>query len=276
MPAAQTPCDIETSLNYFRALDNQAPYQYVLDPPPGIASENLGLEAYPVQVHDVRGRESDFTVDNSGFQFVEHVSIERHFDDEQRIRTTYYQEVEELVKRETGAERIHIFDHTIRTKQTEIGQKSPNRGPVERVHVDQTFDAAVRRVRHEFPHDADRLLRGRVRIINVWRPIHHPVAHKPLAVADWRSLDIEHDLVPVRLIYPDRESSSFSVQYNSAHRWYYLSGQTPDEATLIKCYDSAVDRARLTPHSAFVDRSSSPLAPQRHSIEVRCLAFDAE
>lgn len=52
--------------------------------------------------------------------------------------------------------------------------------------------------------DADRLLKGRVRIINVWRPIGHPVAHKPLAVSDWRSLDTEHDLVPVRFIYPDR------------------------------------------------------------------------
>ena len=52
--------------------------------------------------------------------------------------------------------------------------------------------------------EAETLLKGRVRIINVWRPIGHPVAHKPLAVSDWRSLDTEHDLVPVRFIYPDR------------------------------------------------------------------------
>ena len=44
-----------------------------------------------------------------------------------------------------------------------------------------------------------------MRIINVWRPIGHPVAHKPLAVSDWRTLDTQHDLVPVRFIYPDRE-----------------------------------------------------------------------
>lgn len=99
-------------------------------------------------------------------------------------------------------------------------------------------------MRHELPDDADRLLQQRVRIVSVWRPIHHSVAHKPLAVSDWRSVDKKHDLVLVRLIYPDRESSSFSVRYNCAHRWYCLSSQTPDEVTLIKCYDSAVDRAR--------------------------------
>ena len=46
------------------------------------------------------------------------------------------------------------------------------------------------------------------------------------------------------------------MKYNPNHRWYYLSNQTPDEVTLIKCYDSEVDRARLTPHSAFLDASS--------------------
>ncbi|KAH9936623.1 uncharacterized protein B0H18DRAFT_868366 [Fomitopsis serialis] len=274
--AVQTPRDVLTSLYYFRALDDRAPYQYVHDPPAGIAKENLGVQAYPVKIDDARGREIEFTLDNSGFQFITHVSEERQFDDEQCIRTTYYREIVELLKRATAAKRVHVFDHTIRTKQTEIGQRSPNRGPVERVHVDQTFDAALHRVRHELPDEADRLLQRRIRIVNVWRPIHHPVAHKPLAVSDWRSVDKEHDLVPVRLIYPDRESSSFSVRYNCAHRWYYLSNQTPDEVILIKCYDSAVDRARLAPHSAFVDSGSSPSAPHRHSIEVRCLVFDTE
>ena len=72
------------------------------------------------------------------------------------------------------------------------------------MHIDQTYDASVKRVYHHLGEDADRLLKGRVRIINVWRPIQHPVAHKPLAVSDWRYLDAENDLVPMRHIYPDR------------------------------------------------------------------------
>jgi hypothetical protein len=46
-----------------------------------------------------------------------------------------------------------------------------------------------------------------------------------------------------------------------------------DEAILIKCYDSAQDKARFTAHSAF----EAPTAPKdvlpRESIELRTLAF---
>ena len=150
----------------------------------------------------------------------------------------------------------------------------------ERVHVDQTSDASVQRVHYHLKEEAERLLQSRVRIINVWRPIGHPVAHKPLAVADWRTLDPSNDLVPVRFIYPHREGGTFSVKYNPQLRWSYLSNQTPEEVTLIKCFDSEAERdkgkARLTPHSAFVDASSLASAPPRQSIEVRCLVFDSE
>ena len=181
----------------------------------------------------------------------------------------------------------------LRRKPDEGGKPGPtNRGPVvslfpsrtcstyskrrqERVHIDQTYNASVERVKYHLPEEADRLLKGRVRIINVWRPIHHPVAHKPLAVSDWRYLD-ERDLVSVHFIYPHRTGSTYSVRYNPQHKWWHLSGQTPDEVTLIKCYDSEADRARLTPHSAFADTSSPKEAPHRESIEVRALVFDTE
>jgi len=102
------------------------------------------------------------------------------------------------------------------------------------------------------------------------------VAHNPLAVADYRSIDPDKDLISVRLIYADREGATFSVKYNPGHKWYYLSDQTPDEVTFIKCFDSDVDKARLTPHSAFHDITSPSHAPERQSIEVRALVFDTE
>ena len=144
------------------------------------------------------------------------------------------------------------------------------------MHIDHTYEATIKRVHQLLGADAPRLLQSRTRLINVWRPIGHPVFHRPLAVSDWRALDERTDLVPVRYLYPDREGATFSVRYNPAHRWWYLSQQTPDEVTLIKCYDSELDRARLTPHSAFLDKSSSPEMPTRESIEVRCLVFDTE
>lgn len=123
--------------------------------------------------------------------------------------------------------------------------------------------------------DAPRLLQGRVRLVNLWRPIAHAVHHSPLGLSDWRTLDAR-DLVPVRYVYPDREGATFSVRYSAAHRWWYLSGQTTGEVTLIKCYDSETGCARLTPHSAFRDSSSPQDAPHRQSIELRALLFDEE
>ncbi|KAH9841816.1 uncharacterized protein C8Q71DRAFT_738925 [Rhodofomes roseus] len=277
--ATLTPHDVQTTLNYYAPLDGstEAPYQYVYDPPEGVAKNNLDVDPHPAVIYDARGRDSEFSIDTSGFQFVKYPSVEKEFDDDARIQDVYYKEVEELLRKEVGAKRIFIFDHTIRKKPSDDSDRNAlARGPVERVHIDQTFEASVARVRYHLAEDADRLLQGRVRIINVWRPIHHPAAHKPLAVSDWRYLDTEHDLVSVRHIYPHREGSTFGVKYNPGHKWYYLSNQTPDEVTLIKCYDSEVDRARLTPHSAFLDATTPSELPQRESIEVRCLVFDQE
>ncbi|KZT64908.1 hypothetical protein DAEQUDRAFT_732002 [Daedalea quercina L-15889] len=277
--------EVPTTLNYYAPLDNdpEPPYAYVADPPAGKPKTNVGSDPHPAVVYDARGHESEFNIDKTGFQWVKHPSVEKEFDDEERIKDVYYKEVEELLRKEVGAKRVFIFDHTIRRRPNEdrlnenLLNKDPDfRGPVERVHIDQTFKASVARVHYHLQEDAERLLQGRVRIINVWRPIHHPAAHKPLAVSDWRYLDTEHDLIPSRLIYPHREGSTFSVKYNPNHKWYYLSNQTPEEVTLIKCFDSEVDRARLTPHSAFLDTTSPPEAPMRESIEVRCLVFDRE
>jgi hypothetical protein len=49
---------------------------------------------------------------------------------------------------------------------------------------------------------------------------------------------------------------------------------TPDEALLLKCFDSIQDgRARFTAHTAFEDPTAPPDAPARESIEVRALVF---
>ncbi|THG95404.1 hypothetical protein EW145_g7964 [Phellinidium pouzarii] len=274
------PRDVPTSLNYFKPSGEEAPFSYVQDPPAGTPKTNLSHEPHPVLIHDVRGKEDSVSLDTTGFQFVQHTSTETEFVDEERIRSVYYKEVEELLKRETGAKRVFIFDHTIRRNYTDEddGGRGKNgvRGPGQRAHVDQTPEAAIARVRRHLGADAERLLKGRVRLINVWRPIGNPVAHYPLAVADWRTVDARHDLVPVRLVYPDYVGSTFAVKHSPQLKWYYLSGQRPDEVTFIKCFDSDEDKARLTPHSAFRDTSDPVSAPRRQSIEVRTLVFDLE
>ena len=78
------------------------------------------------------------------------------------------------------------------------------------------------------------------------------------------------------LVYPDRVGETYAFTYNPNHRWYYFPHLEPNEAVLLKCYDSEEDgRARFTAHTAFNDPTSPPDAAPRESIEVRALVFFA-
>ena len=91
-------------------------------------------------------------------------------------------------KPSTGASRIFIFDHTIRraTKDQRGPQQGISlRGPVNRVHIDQSYSAAKSRIPHHLPEEAEKLLSTRYQIINVWRPI-KKILKDPLTVAHRR------------------------------------------------------------------------------------------
>jgi hypothetical protein len=64
-------------------------------------------------------------------------------------------------------------------------------------------------------------------------------------------------LSPPILVYRDRTGEIYRVKHNPARRWFYAPEMQADEALLIKCYDSATDKARFTADSAFED----PTAP---------------
>src|SRR4029077_630579 len=83
------------------------------------------------------------------------------------------------------------------------------------------------------------------------------------------------DFVPCDLVYRDRTGETYRVRYNPAHRWFYVPEMREDEAILIKCYDSAQDKAQFTAHSAFEDPTAPRDVLPRESIELRTLAFHA-
>lgn len=267
------------------------------------------LVAHKRSVHNLRGREGEFTTDNAGFAVYSEPAEEKAFADDAAVRGGYYAEVEALLRRRiAGIRKVVIFDHTIRRRQPDAP-----RAPVQQVHVDQTAGAAVARVRRHLPRDeAEELVRGRFQIINVWRPIENPASDFPLAVVDWRSTE-PGDFLPVDLLYPKRADSvmdeednddrgkevrpddsklystdgyevrgeTFGVARNPKHKFYYQKDMTPDEVLLLKCYDSFGEGEPFakrgvavgTPHTAFVDPATPKDAPGRQSIEVRCLVF---
>lgn len=128
-------------------------------------------------------------------------------------------------------------------------------------------------MREHLGDQAEELLKGRVQVINLWRPIIGPLRDSPLAMCDATTVAPD-DLVASDLIYPNRSGETYSVTYNPSHRWFYFPDMTTEEALLLKCYDSATDgRTRFGPHTAFVDPTTPVDAAPRESIELRTLVF---
>jgi len=262
--------DVPTELYYYKD-----PGDGTLPAPSYIGKPNTYERPHVAQnviIHDIAGEENKYTLDSHGFQFVKHESKEKDFLDDEKIKAEYYPEVEQLLKDTFGASRVFIFDHTIRRATSDVRDIAGQfRGPARQVHIDQSYDASKNRVKHHLPDEADELLKKRFQIINVWRPI-KTILKDPLTLADAHSVP-DSDLVPAKLIYPDREGETYTVKPNPNHRWYYKYAQRPDEPLFIKCYDSVDDgRARRVPHTAFVNPAHEYDAP-RESIEVRTLVF---
>lgn len=220
-------------------------------------------------MNDIRGRESDFKLEVDAFEAVSNVpSAERDFADDEHIKQTYYPEVEKLLlEKIPEAHKVVLFDHTIR-------KSSPNahRAPVTRLHVDQTNRSTEWRVRLHSPDEADELLKGRYRIINVWRPLNGPVQAYPLGFASANTVD-DKDLISVEHRYPTRTGETAAVQHNPDQKFFYWSGMTNDERLFLKCFDSKDGVGQRVPHTAFVDPRTPQGAPGRESIEVRALVY---
>lgn len=261
---------VTASLSFFSPpTEGSVAYQYVEPQPAGHPQRNFSDAHHDIQISDIRGSESGFDLDINAFKAVSSVptSSEIDFDSDDSVKQKYYPEVESLLlKHLPGASRVHIFDHTIRRTSP-----SAPRGPVNRVHIDQTPASARARVPLHLPADeASELLKSRVRIVNVWRPLNGVVESFPLAFADSTSVPDEA-LVNVELRYPDRTGETSAVKKTDGQRWHYWSGVDGDERLLLQCFDS--QKGARVPHTAFVDPRTKEGAKGRESIEVRALVF---
>jgi hypothetical protein len=261
---------IEAILNYI--VDDGSKI-FTVTAGPGGTDVRSGGTPDPRRVTIRNGRGKDFALERDGFHFVRHDTKVKDFFDQSEIKRVYYPEMEALIKAESGAKRVVVFDHTLRTADDELRVSKKIREVVRRVHNDYTEWSGPQRVRDLLPDEADQLLRGRFAIIQVWRPIRHPVETFPLAIADARTLSPDNMVISERR-YPDRVGQTYAITYNPAQAWYWFPRMRRDEALVFKVFDSLKDgRARWTAHTAFDDPTSPPNARPRESIEIRTLAF---
>ena len=233
------------------------------------------VESRPMRIRDGRPLVGQLSFEQHGFALVEHETQVADFFDKGQLPVVYYPEIEALVKQVSGAQRVVVFDYTLRSGDATERDAQQIREPVLLVHNDYTERSGPQRVRELLPDEAEALLQHRFAVIQVWRAINQPVQRNPLAIADARSL-APRDLIVAERRYTHRVGEIYRVGYNPDHAWFYFPRMRRDEALVFKVYDSETDgRARFTAHTSFNDPTTPPDAPPRQSIEVRTLAFFA-
>ncbi len=227
----------------------------------------------PMAIEDGRAVKDKLSLEQHGFIFVDHQTAMQNFFDEEELKSVYFPEAARLIEETSGASRVVIFDHTLRSGDEDEREQRLIREPVLSAHNDYTEWSGPQRVRELMGGEAEDLLKRRFAIIQVWRAINKPIESNPLAVADARSVAMD-DLMVAERRYPHRVGQTYRLKHNPNHRWFYFPQMRRDEAIVFKVYDSEKDgRARFTPHSSFADPATAPGAPPRQSIEVRALVF---
>ena len=265
---------IEAELNYLES-NGERPVSYQYEPPPGVPERSGVYRAHRVTISNARVAPPPgaLSLDRNGFELHRRASVLSDFSDPAKIESIYYREADALLKEATGAQRVVVFDHTLRTGDEAMREQLKIREVVPRVHNDYTEWSAPQRVRDILPDEAEALLKRRFAIVQVWRPIRHPVESSPLAMCDAGSISVD-DLVVSERRYPNRVGQTYAIVYNPDHQWFWFPRMRRDEAIVFKVFDSSKDgRARWSAHSAFNDPTSPPDARPRESIEIRTLAF---
>lgn len=88
-------------------VDGSKPAVYAAD-----RSRNYTDVQHEVVIENVRGKEDQYTLDNAGFQWLNAPAKHKSFQTEEEVKSEYYPESIELLKKVTGASRAVIFDHS--------------------------------------------------------------------------------------------------------------------------------------------------------------------
>ncbi|KAG9614380.1 hypothetical protein KCV04_g16597, partial [Aureobasidium melanogenum] len=137
------------------------------------------------------------------------------------------------------------------------------------VHVGYTASSVESLVLQRAETKADYLLAGRVRLINIWKPIECTVSGSPIAITDGREVDAQRDISQVDTGTPMRHG-----HYRDGYRWYYMSEQAEEDVLLFKTYDSDPSVPSTACFRTMFDVRNTPAeTPPSKTIEIQALVF---
>lgn len=262
----------------------EKPFQIFINIPAHVKDQrttNLVYEDVQVDVNDVRTYPTSFDLNREGFTYLKHRTKLQSFTQRATIEDQYLPEIEGLIRSNVeNIDRIHFFDWRLRKNAPEVEGSVIDLNdltnwlrPAMHVHIDQSPSAVLRRIQLQLKDDAEFLLQGRIRVINVWRPLTNAVQDYPLAICDGSTVD-RADLVEADHIRRQYMGSTMYLKHNQNQRFYYMSNQTKEDVLMFKNFDS--DRtmpAQFAPHASFMHPDVPVDAIPRESIEVRALVF---
>lgn len=232
----------------------------------GIAGNLVSPELVAIRVPltDLRGACATSRFDRDGFAFAKAPTRDANFAADRAWVAHYDRELTALLRRETGAGEVVIFDHTLR-----IDDPEAERRPARNVHSDYSPGGAETRLVDILGSErAAEWSRGRYAFVNVWRPVGDPINSAPLGFVRPGSVARE-DWVELDLIYPDRRGSIMGLVASDRHEWVYLSKMTPDEVVFFNIYDN---RGRPSVAHSAIDMVEDPAVTSiRKSVESRTL-----
>jgi len=248
--------NVSASLQYLMRLElyeEEKPFQLFVEIPkdaPDQRRNNLEFEEKTHVIHDIRDNVSLYTLDDNGFMirpFSTALSFDS-FTDRLAIERTYLPEVEQLIRKEVvDVERVFFFDWRIRSsdakfKSSEIDMNDLTTTllPAPHVHVDQSTAAVLHRVRLHFGKEADFLLGGRVRIINVWRPLLDPVEDYSLAVCDPTTV-AEDELVECDHIRKRFSGETIYVHHSENQSGIISVSRSPSRRFCLRCLTPLIE-----------------------------------
>ncbi|KEF56253.1 uncharacterized protein A1O9_07834 [Exophiala aquamarina CBS 119918] len=223
---------------------------------------NLSFSKHPVQIHDIRSR-SDWDISTQGFVPLA-MPYQEPFELADSWVQPYRSHTEAILKEYFGAHEVICYDFKYRTTaplvRTSVNLNDPLRVeglPTGAHDLSVSYAPEILRTILQAHGKLDCLQPGsRIRVVNTWRPVSSSAERQPLAMCDYRSIDVDDDIIVTYRVCPHRVNQFYFLHYNPRQRWYSISAQQPDEGVLMLMYDThPEDGARCKARSDQVHKS---------------------
>ncbi|HUL81893.1 MAG TPA: CmcJ/NvfI family oxidoreductase [Gammaproteobacteria bacterium] len=260
---------VEGTMNYLGPMEG-TPYVDVQNR----GRDRLTVESHRVTFTDARPIAGQLSLEREGFRLLQHrTSMTRaEFQDPERVREVYLREMAEVVKAETGADRVvSALGPVLRFN----GERQNTVKPAAIAHSDYSEYTLRAQMAFQLGLSAPEFRPYR-RIVayQTWRALSPPPQDNTLALCDSRTVSVADRVLSKFDVTQPRSATLefYMYRFNAAHRWYYFEDLTSEELVVFKGFEGDGPDRQNVLHGAFAP-PPTPNAIPRESIETRTFAF---